>query len=307
MRPVAFLDRDGPGQGPRVTLPVYDPEGDLEAVVQRHGICHAIFAFVYGGDSEVPDIARRLWDLGVTVTVVPRLFELGGERPVMAHLGGLPVAAMQPAPFGTWRMTVKYALDRASAGIALLVLAPVLLAIALVVLLTLGRPVLFRQLRLGNDDLTFEMLKFRTLRDVPDGAPEADARWADAALGLASGADAPTLEDRTTPITRFLRRHSLDELPQLWNVLRGDMSLIGPRPERVHVAERFEESIRGYRDRHRVRSGLTGWAQVSGLRGETSLTDRIEWDNHYIENWSPWLDLKILLLTVPHVVGRREA
>ena len=110
--------------------------------------------------------------------------------------------------------------------------------------------------------------------------------------------------DRTTSVGRFLRRSSLDELPQLFNVLRGEMSLIGPRPERVAYAAAFEQTVHGYSNRHRVKSGFTGWAQVSGLRGATSLADRVEWDNHYIEHWSPWLDLKILLLTVPRLIRR---
>jgi lipopolysaccharide/colanic/teichoic acid biosynthesis glycosyltransferase len=116
-----------------------------------------------------------------------------------------------------------------------------------------------------------------------------------------------TSSDRRTPLGALLRRTSLDELPQLWNVLRGDMSLVGPRPEQLLYVELFEQSIYRYPDRHRVKSGLTGWAQINGLRGDTSLSDRVEWDNFYIENWSPWLDLKILLKTVPALLAGRGA
>lgn len=303
LRPVAFLDFvDGPKDGPVAPLPVHSPDGDLEQLVRELDIRHAIFAFPYGGDGVLPAIARRLWELDVSVGIVPRLFELGGERPLMAHLGGLPVSSMSPAAFTTWRMNVKYAFDAVCAAIALVILSPVLLAAALAVKVSLGSPILFRQRRMGNDHHGFEILKFRTLRDVPEGAPEADAQWAAAAVGGEPAPAGAGLEDRMTPATRFMRRHSIDELPQLWNVLRGDMSLIGPRPERVDTAQLFAEVIDGYRDRHRMRSGLTGWAQVSGLRGATSLTDRVEWDNHYIENWTPWLDFKILLLTVPQLL-----
>ena len=303
LSPVAFLDHvDGPKDGPRAPLPVHSPDGDLERLVHELGIRHAIFAFPYGGDGVLPEIARKLWELDVSVGIVPRLFELGGERPLMAHLGGLPVTQMTQPAFKTWRMKVKYALDAVIASIAMIVLSPVLLAAALAVRCSLGAPILYRQRRMGNDHHGFEILKFRTLRDVPEGTPEADAQWAAAAVGAEPVEAGAGLEDRMTPVTRFMRRHSIDELPQLWNVVRGDMSLIGPRPERVDTAALFAEVIDGYRDRHRMRSGLTGWAQVSGLRGATSLTDRVEWDNHYIENWTPWLDFKILLLTVPQLL-----
>jgi lipopolysaccharide/colanic/teichoic acid biosynthesis glycosyltransferase len=140
------------------------------------------------------------------------------------------------------------------------------------------------------------MLKFRTMREAASG--EADADWAEQQLGHEISLEHTPAEDRLTPVGRFLRRTSLDELPQLWNVLRGDMSLIGPRPERASYVEQFENGVYRYRDRHRVKSGLTGWAQVHGLRGKTSLRDRTEWDNHYIENWSLWLDLKIVFMTL---------
>jgi len=145
------------------------------------------------------------------------------------------------------------------------------------------------------------MLKFRTLRDVDGLEHESDADWAAAELGSSIAVHAP-LETRLTRVGAFLRRTSIDELPQLWNVLRGEMSLVGPRPERVGYVEQFENRLYRYQDRHRVKSGLTGWAQINGLRGKTSLRDRVEWDNHYIENWSPWLDMKILMLTVRAVV-----
>jgi lipopolysaccharide/colanic/teichoic acid biosynthesis glycosyltransferase len=152
------------------------------------------------------------------------------------------------------------------------------------------------------------MLKFRTMRGTPDAGGELDAEWAAMATGGAAQ-DGLTLagDDRRTTLGALLRKASIDELPQLWNVLRGDMSIVGPRPERAHYVELFEQAIYRYPDRHRVKSGLTGWSQVNGLRGETSLADRIEWDNFYIENWSPWLDVKILVRTIPALVAGRGA
>ena len=301
LKPVLFLDT---ADQPQAQLPVRLLDEDLEALVRENGIRHAIVAFAWGGDSTMPELIRRLWELGVSVKVVPRLFELGGERTVLGFLGAMPVAMVQPVVHNGWRMRTKYGLDRAIAAIVIVVLAPLLAVIATAVLVSLGRPLLFRQLRCGNDGRRFWMLKFRTMRAAPEGHPEADADWAGAVIGTEISHEAAAIEDRTTPLGRLLRRTSLDELPQLLNVLRGEMSLIGPRPERVAYAHAFEQTVRGYTDRHRVKSGLTGWAQVSGLRGKTSLEDRVEWDNHYIEHWSPWLDLKILLLTVPRLIRR---
>jgi exopolysaccharide biosynthesis polyprenyl glycosylphosphotransferase len=299
--PVAFLDR-APLAG--ATLPIHLFDDDLEGLVREQGIRHAVLAFAYGGDATMPDLARRLWELDVSVKVVPRLFELGGERTVLAFLGAMPVAVIPPVRNGGWRMRTKYAIDRVLAAVTLIVISPLLALIAVAVVVSLGRPILFRQSRMGNDRRVFEMLKFRTMHPAQGETPEADADWAGVHLGLVPTEQAAPIPDRTSPLGSLLRRTSLDELPQLLNVLRGDMSLIGPRPERAEYAEAFGKTVRGYSDRQRVRSGLTGWAQVSGLRGKTSLEDRVEWDNHYIEHWSPWLDLKILMLTLPRLMHR---
>ena len=187
---------------------------------------------------------------------------------------------------------IKYAIDRLVALALLVAVSPVLGAIALVIRATLGKPVLFRQVRVGRDGRTFEMLKFRTMRLMDRQADVSDnAQRIDLGPGGVEG------DDRRTRFGMYLRRTSLDELPQLFNVVRGDMSLVGPRPERPHYVELFGEHIYRYNDRHRMKSGITGWAQISGLRGKTSIADRAEWDNWYIENWSGWLDLKILLRT----------
>jgi lipopolysaccharide/colanic/teichoic acid biosynthesis glycosyltransferase len=205
---------------------------------------------------------------------------------------------LRPANPNSWKFSVKYALDRVVAAIALIVISPVLIAAMLAVRLTMHAPVFYRQRRVGRDGKTFDMLKFRTMSDAEPGA-EADADWAAEQLGGKAVAVSEAAYARVTPVGAILRRFSIDELPQLYNVLRGDMSLVGPRPERVSYVERFEGDIYRYAERHRVKAGLTGWAQVNGLRGRTGLGDRIEWDNHYIENWSPWLDFKILMATIP--------
>jgi lipopolysaccharide/colanic/teichoic acid biosynthesis glycosyltransferase len=155
-------------------------------------------------------------------------------------------------------------------------------------------PVFFRQRRVGRDARPFDLLKFRSMSMGAASPSDAAAESlpADTAPGGVEG------DDRRTAIGRLLRRTSIDELPQLFNVLRGEMSIVGPRPERPEFVELFEQNVERYEDRHRVKAGITGWAQVHGLRGRTSLADRIEWDNYYITNWSLWLDFKILLMTV---------
>jgi exopolysaccharide biosynthesis polyprenyl glycosylphosphotransferase len=305
LRPVAFLDDDpldadsAPGG-----LPTLSAHGDFEALVGQLRIDHVIIAFSRASHDELLSLARDCWRLGITVSVVPRLFEIQGQRVFTEHLGGLPLMEMRASNPRGWQFRLKYALDRVVAALALAVLAPFLLAIMAAVLVGMGRPVLYRQRRVGRDGHVFDMLKFRTMR--PNAAGEADADWAEAQLGGEIPLVHTPLEDRLTPVGKFLRRTSLDELPQLWNVLRGDMSLIGPRPERATYVEQFEKGLYRYGERHRVKSGLTGWAQVHGLRGKTSLSDRTEWDNHYIENWSLWLDLKIVLMTVA-TLGRAHS
>jgi exopolysaccharide biosynthesis polyprenyl glycosylphosphotransferase len=300
LAPIAFLDADPLDAQTPVSahLPVHSVDESLEDIVRRYGIKQAILAFRLSGDQDLPELVRELWNLGVGVTVVPRLFELGGERLIRAWLGGVPLAEIRPEPAHSHRLVLKYASDRVFAGLALILLAPLLAVIALAVRISLGRQVIFSQVRLGRDGLHFQMLKFRTLHAAPEGAPEADAGWANGELGVEASPVSSSAEERATRVGAFLRRSSLDELPQLFNVLRGEMSLIGPRPERVSYAEQFEDSVYRYSDRHRLRSGLTGWAQVSGLRGRTSLADRVEWDNFYIEHWTPWLDFKIAVKTI---------
>jgi exopolysaccharide biosynthesis polyprenyl glycosylphosphotransferase len=310
MVPVGFLDKDPLIAGEQRTfadrrgLPVLGASWDLERIVQDEQIDHVVVAFSTAPHHVVLGIVRSCWKLGVDVLVVPRLYEVEGRRHRIEHLGALPLVRLRDGEGVGWQLAVKYAIDRVVAVVALIAVAPLLGAVALGVLVTMGRPVVFRQPRVGRDGVEFDMLKFRTMRGSPNADGEADATWASLIIEGGPVAVQASAEDRRTPFGTFLRRLSLDELPQLWNVVRGDMSLVGPRPERVHYVRRFEDAVYRYPDRHRVKSGLTGWAQIHGLRGETSLADRVEWDNHYIENWSPWLDLRILLRTLPALFSR---
>jgi exopolysaccharide biosynthesis polyprenyl glycosylphosphotransferase len=306
LRPVGFLDKE-PMAGELESLPVLGADGDLEDVVERYGVEHVIVSFSRAPKDVELSLVRRCRALGVEISLVPRLFEEVSSRVAVEHVGGVALLRVEQADPRGWQFELKYALDRVVAAVALVLLAPLLLLIALLVRLTSPGPVLFRQARVGRDGRVFDLLKYRTMTEAPPGV-ENDAAWAASVLpGAVPEPGVAPPEDRRTPVGRFLRRWSLDELPQLVNIARGDMSFIGPRPERTGYVRSFEQHVYRYGDRHRVKSGLTGWAQVNGLRGATALADRVEWDNYYVENWSPWLDLRILLLTPLAVVQGRGA
>jgi exopolysaccharide biosynthesis polyprenyl glycosylphosphotransferase len=309
LRPVAFLDPDPLELEDGAGLPVLSAgpaphEGGLAAAlaasVRELGVRHVIVTFFLSPHQSQLELMRRGHELGVSVSLVPRLFEGVADQTTLERLGGLPLVSVQPSDPRGWQFAVKYALDRMFAAVAILITSPLMLVAALGILLTMGRPVMFRQRRVGMDDREFEIRKFRTMKSegVPVEEAELPASLPEVMLERDLAPGGVESADRRTRFGRFLRRTSMDELPQLFNVLRGEMSLIGPRPERPEFARRFNRAVYRYPDRHRVKSGITGWAQVHGLRGKTSLSDRVEWDNYYIENWSLWLDLKILLMTL---------
>ena len=304
--PVGFIDSHPPSaeQIPGRRLPVLGGPDELEAIVARTGARHVVLAFMSsrGSDAALVPIARRCDELGLEVSLVPRLFESINVRVGLEHIGGMPLFRLRSVRPKGWQFAVKHALDRLIAALLILILGPLLLVATIAVKLSSRGPVFFRQRRVGRDERAFDLLKFRSMRLADDTArgkvsvllPE------DTAPGGVEGTD------RRTAMGKLMRSLSIDELPQLFNVLRGDMSIVGPRPERPEFVELFERRVDRYEDRHRVKSGITGWAQVHGLRGKTSLSDRIELDNFYIENWSLWLDLKILLLTLAAVFKPAE-
>jgi lipopolysaccharide/colanic/teichoic acid biosynthesis glycosyltransferase len=221
--------------------------------------------------------------------------------PDVDDVWGIPLHRVRrAAPLqGTWR--VKRAVDVVVTASALVVLSPLLAVLALAVRVSSPGPVLFRQVRTGRFGRDIVMLKFRTLRVTADESDTAGRPGTTRSTRSTMHARRVDVERRQTRIGTFLRRTSLDELPQLWNVLRGDMSLVGPRPEERGYAAQFSDSVHGYRDRHRLAVGLTGWAQVHGLRGDTSIEERARFDNRYIEQWSLWRDTVILLRTAAAV------
>ena len=299
LRPIGFLDKDpiAAAEDDSLPVPVLGASWDLDRVAAQHRVEQVIITFSRAPHEVLLRLVKRCEELGVNVAFVPRLFEKVTSRITVEHLGGLPLISARPANPKGLQFAIKYAADRLVAGVLLLAALPIMIPAALAILLSLGRPLFFRQVRVGRDGRTFAMLKFRTMRPVLEELSAQTMELPpDTAPGGVEGGD------RRTRLGAFLRRSSIDELPQLINVLKGQMSLIGPRPERPEFVGLFEQSVYRYSDRHRVKSGITGWAQVHGLRGKTSLSDRVEWDNYYIENWSLWLDLKVLLLTFLAVV-----
>jgi len=301
--PVGFLD-DEPRPLAEVggrDVPVLGTAEELEETVQRLGVRQLIVAFSSSADARVSRLIQQCQELGVEVSVIPRMFDTINSRVGYDTVGGLPLMSFSAVDPNGLQFAIKHALDSVLALALLVLLSPVILCAALAVRLTSPGPALFVQRRVGRDGKLFNLYKFRSMYVQPGQALAAEGEDGGALDFLLAGDTAPggvEGKDRRTPVGRFLRGTSLDELPQLLNVLRGEMSLVGPRPERPEFVELFRQDIVRYGDRHRVKSGITGWAQVHGLRGQTSLAERVEWDNYYIANWSLGLDLKILVLTV---------
>jgi len=262
---------------------------DLPSIVSSQRVHVIVVAFPRPPAGSIIVALRTAMASGVKTWVVPRLFELGHSRGGGDHLWGLPMMQLQEPARGRPEWMVKRSLDIILAGVALLVLAPLMGLISVLIYLTLGRPVLHRQQRMGVDNIPFTLLKFRSMRDEKERVEISDR------AGSTS---------RSTRLGQVLRRTSLDELPQLLNIVRGEMSLVGPRPERPHFVELFEEALPDYGTRHRLPGGLTGWAQIHGLCGDTSIEDRVAFDNYYIEHWSLGQDLKIMLRTIRTLVRK---
>ncbi len=264
-------------------IPVVGGYEELKPVIAQTGAGQVVLALSRTEGERLEAMIDALEDEMVDVRLVPDLLHVLTLRTSVEDFDGLPMIALRQSPLVGWAAIQKRAFDIAVAGVGLVLAAPLLGLLALVVALAEGRPVLFRQQRMGLDGRVFDMLKFRSMgRDAESDGPVWSQR-----------SDA-----RTTRTGALLRRTGLDELPQLWNVLRGDMSLVGPRPERPVFIERFRREVPGYMLRHKVKAGLTGWAQANHWRGDTSLQERIEHDLFYIQNWSLGLDVRILLMTL---------
>jgi exopolysaccharide biosynthesis polyprenyl glycosylphosphotransferase len=291
LRPAGYLD-DGPSRHD-LPLPSLGAPSGLAEVVSRMGISRVIVCNPDGQDEDLVTVLRASQPLSVDVCVVPRLYEIGAAVPrsCLDEIWGIPLIPLRRGHQAA-AVAAKRAFDMTGALVLLAVAWPALLAAAAAIRLQSGAPALFRQARVTGAGRTAEVLKLRTLpsRADSDNSWDPDTSWT-----------APA--QQCTPLGRWLRATHADELPQLVNVLRGEMSLVGPRPERPYFAGRFGREILHYGDRARMRAGLTGWAQVHGLNGDTSIAERARFDNQYIEYWSPWLDLVILARTLATAVS----
>jgi len=299
LNPVGLLDDVKPPEAEMLELPYLGKAEDIESAARSIKAEDLIVAPSSASDEELARAAQAAHNLGIRVFVVPRLFDAVGVGTRIEHLGGIPLLALTRVDPKGWQFALKHGFDRVAAGLGLLLISPLFLGLAFLVKVTSPGPVFYRQQRVGRDAKVFDCLKFRSMRPL-DPSEEGFAPKAGDAPGGVEGVD------RRTKIGKIMRKTSLDELPQLLNVLKGDMSLVGPRPERPAFVELFEMQVRRYGDRHRVKAGITGWSQVHGLRGQTSIADRAEFDNYYIENWSLRLDFKVLVLTVLAVLRSAE-
>lgn len=299
LRPVGIIDDTRPANIVAEGVQYLGTTDNLERAVVQTGAEKLIIAHSAVSDEKLAIIAQRAHHLGMMVRVVPRMMDVVGVGAKIEHMGGIPLMTLSHTDPTGWQFALKHAIDRSCAAVGLVLISPLFLTLMLLVRLSSPGPIFFGQDRIGRDGKVFQCLKFRSMRPA-DPAAAAFTVKDGAAPGGVEG------EDRRTWIGKIMRKTSMDELPQLLNVVKGHMSLVGPRPERPEFVELFEMQIRRYGDRHRVKAGMTGWAQVHGLRGQTSIADRAEFDNFYIENWSILLDMKILALTVLAVLRSAE-
>jgi exopolysaccharide biosynthesis polyprenyl glycosylphosphotransferase len=274
-------------------LPCLGTIDDAARVVREHAIDHVFVALPHASSEAMTALLDRLVRVCLSIHVVPDLLQFMVLRSRVEDIDGLPTINLSETPLEGWSRFAKRGFDLAIAAAALLVFSPVMLAVAVAIWLEDRGPIFYRQVRMGLDGKSFEILKFRSMRVGAEN--ETGAKWAER--------DDP----RRTKVGRLIRAWSLDEFPQLFNVLLGDMSVVGPRPERPQFVEQFRAEFPQYMLRHKVRAGMTGWAQVHGWRGNTSIRMRIEHDLYYIENWSLMLDMKILFMTLVHGLRHENA
>ena len=279
---VGFVD-GMPGRTRARGVPILGTTEQLADIVQTHAIEEVLIAMPEASRAVLTELINRCDRDGISIKILPDVFHMLANEVQISDLDGLPLLAVRDVALRGWRRTLKRAMDVVISGTALVFLSPLILLLAVLVKLESRGPAFFIQERMGLDMRPFPILKIRSMR--PDAEAATGAVWARRG------------DPRVTRLGRFIRRTNLDELPQLINVLLGHMSIVGPRPERPEFVSDFRRRIPRYAERHRERGGMTGWAQVNGLRGDTSIEERTKYDLYYIENWSLLLDLKIIART----------
>lgn len=275
--------------------PVYGGLDRLEAIIEEHRIDGVVIALPQSRSYLLPKIMMRLGSFAVDVRIIPDISPRYMPINLNVHeLDGMPILTMRQSPMQGYAAIYKRAVDIIVASLALIIFGLPMAIIAFLIKLDSRGPIIYRQARVSAGGKPFKIYKFRTM--YHDGASE----WDSGSKSVANGKSAWTKrnDSRITSLGRILRKSSLDELPQLFNVLRSDMSLVGPRPERLDLIDDFRRNWRGYMLRQNIKPGMTGWAQINGLRGDTSLRKRLQYDLYYIRNWSLAFDLRILLLTL---------
>jgi exopolysaccharide biosynthesis polyprenyl glycosylphosphotransferase len=285
--PYGFVDRFEE----RLPYPTIGRPEDLLTILQDTQVRHVVLAFGAASETELVAYIRNCSILPVQFYAVPRFFELGvAQDQVAREVDGFALVPLRRPGHGHAMSPAKRLFDIVVSSMLLVLTAPIMAACAVAVKVTSPGPVFFKQIRVGVAGRPFEIYKFRSMRVNDDH----HTTW--------------SVDDdqRVTKVGNFLRKSHLDELPQLINVLKGEMAIVGPRPERPYFVEQFSSEIDGYTDRHRMPAGITGWAQVNGFWGDTSIEARVRLDNRYIENWSLWRDLVIAMRTVPTLLGKRR-
>ncbi len=265
-------------------LEILGEVSEIPKIAREKNIDKIIFASPNVSNKDTLDIILKCAELNVDFTIVPGVYEIVTSKVNVDDIDGIPVIGLKESPLQCFNLFFKRAFDLIFSTVLLIVLSPLLLILLIVIKLNSKGPVLYNQERVGEDNKTFTIYKFRSMR--MDAEEQTGPVWAQ------------EKDPRRTKVGTFMRKMSFDELPQLFNILRGNMSLIGPRPERPFFVEQFKNDILGYMSRHRIKPGITGWAQVNGLRGNTSIVERTKYDLYYIENWSMAFDLKILVRTI---------
>jgi len=271
------------GQRPWYEVRLLGSLDELSRLVSREAVDEVIIALPNASSDDFLNVISRCDRSTISIKVLPDQFQIMAGQLTIGELSGLPLLNLRDVALRGWKLSLKRAIDLIGSAVGLVLLSPFMFLIAILIKLDSPGPALYSQERMGLDGRRFHVIKFRTMRtDAEQSGP-----------GWTRPGD-----PRKTRLGAFLRRTNIDELPQLINVLVGDMSLVGPRPERPMYVEEFVKRIPRYMERHREKAGMTGWAQVNGLRGDTSIEERTKYDLWYIENWSVWLDIKIILATI---------